>query len=649
MMRWPPSVWLAVPMLVATLLSPAVATAGIEILGADAPALLQPPIETPALQKAVASGDLPPVKARLPRNPRVLNANHQERIGSHGGEWRMLVGREKDVRLLAVYGYARLVGYTQDFDLVPDILESVEIEDGRIFTLKLREGHRWSDGHPFTTEDFRYWWEDMANNPELSPTGPPRTMLVDGEAPKVTFPDATTVRYAWSKPNPFLLPALAGARPLYIYAPAHYLRAFHERYAAPEELAERVEEAGARNWAQLHNRKDNLYRFDNPELPVLQPWHNTTGMPATRFILERNPFFHRVDAGGRQLPYIDRVLVTVTAGDLIPVKAASGDADLQARGLNFNHYTVLKQDEERGGYDVRLWPTVRGSELALYPNLNVDDPVWRELVRDVRFRRALSLSINRRELNQVVYFGLGQEGNQSVLPESPLYRPEYRSAWAEFDLEQANALLDEIGLTERNDRGFRLLPDGRPMEIVVETAGENPEEVDILQLIADSWGDIGIRMFAKPLQREVLRNRIFAGETLIAMWFGYENGVPTADMSPQEFVPVQQHSYQWSKWGQYYETSGQSGEPVDMPAGQRLLELYDAWLLAPTKAERREIWHEILEIQAEEVFTIGLVARIPQPVVVANDLRNVPEEAIYNWDPGAQFGVYHPDTFWYEH
>src|SRR3546814_10137356 len=99
-------------------------------------------------------------------------------------------------------------------------------------------------------------------------------------------------------------------------------------------------------------------------------------------------------------------------------------ADLQARGLNFSDYTFLKAAEERSGYQVRLWKTVRGSQLALYPNLNVNDPVWRALNRDARFRQALSLGINRAEINQVIYYGLCLEANNLVLPASPLYKPE---------------------------------------------------------------------------------------------------------------------------------------------------------------------------------------------------------------------------------
>jgi peptide/nickel transport system substrate-binding protein len=558
----------------------------------------------------------------------------------------MLAASSQDTRLLVVYGYARLVGYDRDLNLVPDILSAIEVEDGRVFTLRLREGHRWSDGAPFTTEDFRYYWEDVATDDQLSPFGPPVELMIDGELPKVEILDPLTVRYSWSSPNPFLLPALAGARPLFLYRPAHYLRQFHERYADPAELARKVEQDQARDWAQLHGRRDRMYRFDNPDLPTLQPWVMRTRPPAERFVAERNPYYHRVDAEGQQLPYLDRVILTVVDGSLIPVKTGAGETDLQARGLVFNDYTFLKSSEEHSGLETRLWRTGRGAHLALYPNLNAEDPVWRELFRDVRFRRALSLGVDRDDLNKTFYFGLGLTGNNTVLPESPLYKEEYRYAWAVHDPKEANRLLDEIGLTKRDSRGIRLLPDGRPMDLIIELAGQGTEQSDVLELLDEAWLQIGIKIYPKPLQREVLRNRVFAGSTLMTMWFGLENGIPSAEMSPWEFAPTSQQQYQWPKWGQYFETQGEAGEPPDMRSALELLRLYDAWRLATSIEEQRRIWHEMLAINADQVFSIGLIAGVPQPVAVRHGLRNVPQEAIYNWEPGAQLGIHRPDTFW---
>lgn len=603
------------------------------------------PVETPLFAKDVAAGKLSPVSARLPQNPRVV---HLENPGWHGGTMRVVFGRSKDTRIMVVYGYARLMTYDAKYQLQPDILAGVDVQQGRVFTLRLREGHRWSDGTPFTSEDFRYWWEDIANHKKLSPLGAPKQMVIAGELAKFEVIDDHTVRFSWNSPNPHFLPALASATPLYIYRPAHYLKQFHTEYADAEKLAAVVKQSGRRNWAALHNRRDNQYKNDNPKLPTLQPWILRTKPPAQRFIFERNPYYHRIDQNGRQLPYADRVAMSVAAAGVIPLKTGAGESDFQARGIAFNNYTFLKEAEKRENFRVHLWQTAKGAHLALFPNMNVNDDVWRKLMRDVKFRRALSLAINRREINQVIYYGLALEGQNTVLPQSPLYKKEYRDAWARFDLKQANELLDGLGLTERDSRGVRLLPDGRPMEIIVETAGEDTEQTDVLELIHDSWLTAGIKLFTRPSQREVFRNRIFAGETLVSIWSGHEFGLPNANTIPDEFAPTDQLQLQWPKWGQFFQTRARAGERPSDGYALELLKLNRAWAYARSNAERRDIWERMLEINADQIYSIGLVGAVPQPIVVNRKLRNVPEKGIFNWNPGAHFGVYMPDTFWFD-
>ena len=602
--------------------------------------------ETPSLTDAVKTGKLPPVAQRVPTTPFVVEFDSESKSpGRHGGTLNMLIGRQKDIRLLVVYGYARLVGYDSNFSLQSDILESFDIQDGRVFTFKLRNRHKWSDGHPFTAEDFRYYWEDVANHPNLAPSGPPRDMIVGGEPAQFEIIDKHTVRYTWPVPNPFFLPRLAGASPLFIYRPAHYLKQFHPRYVGEAAAAERAEAEGQRSWAALHNRRDNLYKFDNPDLPTLQPWRNTTRPPATRFAAERNPFYHRIDSEGRQLPYIDEVVLVQADGRLISAKTGAGESDLQSRNISFNDYTFLKDGAKRNGYEVHLWRTAKGAHLALFPNLNQNDPVWRDLMRDHRFRKALSLAIDRPLINQALYFGLALEHHNTVLPESPLYKEGF--ARTEFSVDKANALLDEMGLTEWDDDEARLLPDGRPIHIIVETAGEDTEQTDVLELIRDDWAKIGVKLFTKPSQREVFRNRIFSGETQMSIWFGLENGLPTADMSPEELAPTSQLQLQWPKWGQYRETKGKSGEPPDMEVAVELARLNEEWLNASATQDRERIWQRMLQIHRDMLFSIGIVAGVLQPVVARKNLMNVPAKAVYNWDPGAQFGVYQPDTFWF--
>ena len=245
----------------------------------------------------------------------------------------------------------------------------------------------------------------------------------------------------------------------------------------------------------------------------------------------------------------------------------------------------------------------------------------------------------------MIYYGLASEGNDTVLPGSPLFRPEYVERWARLDPAGANRLLDEIGLSRGSD-GVRRLADGRPLEIVIETAGEEPAQIAILQLITDQWRELGIRLFPKAEQRDVLRNRVFSGQTVMSVWYGLENALPTAATAPNELAPTSQQQLNWPKWGQYWETGGRAGEPPDDLAATELLRLYTAWTTATALDEKRDIWQQMLGIRADQAFTIGTVRGVPQPVVVSERLRNVPVEAIYNWEPGAFFGVYHPDTFW---
>ncbi|MFT7556823.1 MAG: peptide/nickel transport system substrate-binding protein, partial [Planctomycetota bacterium] len=425
-------------------------------------------VETPSLAERVAAGKLPPVGERLPQQMKIVPLTGDQQNGEHGGQLRMLMAKQKDIRQIIIYGYARLIGYDRDLNLQADLLESYSVFENRVFTLHLRKGHKWSDGHPFTSEDFRYYWEDDANNPELSKGGPPKELRIDGELPKVEFPDAYTVRYSWSSPNPYFLPALAGPRPLYIYKPAHYLRQFHARYQSSETIDALIEKYDKRNWMGVHIDRDRPYKATNPDLPSLQPWVNSTYPPADRFIFDRNAFYHRVDSNGRQLPYIDQIVVNTASGKLIPAKTGANETDLQARYLRMDNYTFLRAAAKQHGFDVRLWQTSKGAHIALYPNLNTQDLSYRALLQDVRFRHALSHSINRHEINQVVYFGLVSESNNTVLKESPLYKKKYQTDSIEFDLAKANRLLDELGLNKRDDRGVRLMADGRPLEILVQ-------------------------------------------------------------------------------------------------------------------------------------------------------------------------------------
>ncbi len=606
------------------------------------------PQEVPLFAEQVRSGALPPVGKRLPAKPRVIRAfAGDDGPGHPGGQLNMLVAGTRDTRLMTVYSYTRLIVHDAEFKLHPDILESYQVKDGREFTFELRAGHRWSDGHPFTTEDFRFYWEDVANNRELSPSGPPTELLVGGKPPRVEIVDERTIRYVWDEPNPYFIASQARAAPLFLFRPAHYLKKFHARYRPEEEIvkAARGSEQGGR-WVAVFRRLDAMFANDNVDLPSLNPWVLATSPPADRFVFVRNPYFHRIDEKGQQLPYVDRVIFTLAATNLIPAKAGLGEADLQPRYLNLRDYTFLRLSAKTSGAAVRLWVSGSGSQLALYPNLNTRDATWRKLFRDVRFRRALSLAIDREELNQVVYIGLAKPSNNTIMEQSPLFKREYATRWAQFDRALADRLLDEAGLDRRDRRGLRLLADGRPATIIVEHASEESEDADALQLIAEHWSRVGIKLLSKPQTRENFRLRTFAGQSLMTAYAGVVTAVPTADTSPREFAPTTQGGLQWPQWGLYVESGGQRGETCDLAAACRLLDHVREWETATSEAGRRTAWDSILELNADQVFSIGTVNGILQPIVVGAKVRNVPKDGYYAWDPGGYIGLYQPDTFW---
>jgi peptide/nickel transport system substrate-binding protein len=605
--------------------------------------------ESPYWLDVLSHEGFPEVHNRVPQDPLIVDlADKGRAFGNQGGTLRTMITRTKDIRQMVVYGYARLVGYDAEYNIAPDLLRDIEIEDDRRYTLHLRRGHRWSDGSPFTSADFEYWWLHVANNEELSPNGPPDVMRLAGTIGRMSFPDELTVVIEWDAPNPRFLQLLAAARPPFIYRPSAYLKQFHVAFNDPDELAESVRAKRVRSWAALHNKLDNMYKFDNPDLPTLQPWVAETRGQSSRKLFVRNAYYHRVDSNGIQLPYIDVVEMTVVGSGLVAAKSNAGESDLQARGLDFRDVSILKKGEADGGaYRTYLWGNGSASQIAIYPNLNFADPVWREVIRDVRFRRALSMGIDRRMINRALYFGLAKEGGMTALGRSPFFDAKNLNAWSNHDLDAANALLDEMGLTERTPSGLRMLPDGRPMEFVIETAGERQEVGNALAIVTDTWRDLGIKLVLRPLDRDILRNRVYAGVTMAAVWFGWDNGLPQTFTPPEYLAPMHQEFFAWPKWGQYMQTHGSAGEPIDMPEAQRLLDLWHAWEVTLDNDERGKIWNEMLGIHADQQYGIGILAEAPQPVVVADTLRNVPEVGKWAWEPGAHFGIHRMDEFFF--
>lgn len=606
-------------------------------------------LDSAFLRDRIDSGELPELAMRLPRIPRVINLQSMGREpGHHGGELQMLIGRAKDIRYIPINSYSRLVGYNLQLELVPDILESYTVEAGRVFTFHLRPGHRWSDGSAFTSSDFEYFWNEVALNTEIARGGPPLSLVVNGEVAKFEVLDEFTVRYSWTQPNPVFLSKLAAPIPQTLMLPAAYMRQFHANHQSAEKLATLIKQHRVDDWVGLHRKLSRQNRPENPELPTLEAWRSTTAPPAEQFVFERNPYFHRVDENGKQLPYIDKFVMNVSSSEIIAAKTATGDSDLQGVGLTLPDYTLIKEAENRFPIKVSLWRRTQGSSVALFPNLNCRDDVWRQLFQDVRVRRALSLAINRKEINQVLYYGLAQESADTVLPESPLYKEDYAKAWSAHDPDQANQLFDEAGLSKRNNQGIRLLPDGRRANIIVESAGESTLETDVLELITDHYRQVGISLFIRSSQRDIFRSRTMGGNVLMSVWKGLDNGLPSADMPPTQLAPSNDDQLQWPLWGLHYMSGKKQGQASDMPYVQELTALLDKWMRSTSTEQRTDIWTRMLTIYSDQVFSIGTVNGGLQPLARSARLKNIPDSGLYGFTPTSYLGVYLPDTFWFD-
>ena len=275
--------------------------------------------------------------------------------------------------------------------------------------------------------------------------------------------------------------------------------------------------------------------------------------------------------------------------------------------------------------------------------------MWRTLNRDLRYRKALSAAIDRRIINNALLFGLGVEGNNTVHARQARSTPtSIVRLNAQYDPGLADKLLDEIGLRDRDTVGIRKLPDGRLLEIIVEVDGEAADIVDALQLITEMWRDVGMKLFVKPQDRTILRQRSYSGLTVMVAAGGLDNALPTPEMPPTEIAPVRQDNYSWPKWGQWVETQGKNGEEPDIEAARKLIALYKGWLKTGNDEESARIWGDMLAIHAEQQFSIGTVAGEIQPVVVNTRMRNVPEKAVFSYDPTALMGIYRIEEFWFE-
>jgi len=597
----------------------------------------------------VEDGDLPPVAERVGSEPLVLEPI--DGVHRHGGTWHRVANSDGDVGVITWrMSGATLVRWSPlGYPIRPHVAKGWEVsDDGRVYTFHLRKGMRWSDGHPFTARDIGFWLEsDFLSQegdawPDFLRTG------IERANGSVEVVDDHTVRFEFAHPHGIFLEQLCTNPGIYL--PEHYLRRFHpelgDREAIAAELRRRdmqVPEDADGFEGQARKLYNQLRRYDNPECPQIYPWILRTHRTDAPFVYVRNPYFWAVDPEGNQLPYIDRVVFQVKRNDMIPVAAANGEISFQRRHIQPKDYTLLMASRASGGYEVYHWYPGTRSTYTVFPNLNRKvDPERpatakkHELLNDERFRQALSLAIDRETIIDAENAGDLEPAQIDPGPESPFHHPRLFKSFVEHDPARANELLDEIGLTERDSEGHRTFRDGSRMQFYLNTAiewtGPGPA-----QLLIDDWAEIGVRVILRNRARALFSSEKRALEHDFTVWTGESEIFPL--IGPRNFVPTYIESFFAPGFGEWFRRGGPAGSedaaesplaiepPEDHPL-RRAQDLYLRALSTADREEQRRLMAEVMDIAAEQVWTISISTPPPQPVVVSERLANVPENAL---------------------
>ena len=598
--------------------------------------------ESPILTEMVQKGELPSVDKRLPTEPLVLEP--YESIGKYGGS--MTVGT-----LTPTGGvdsaHTRIQHlFKRGIDLVsyePNIAKGWDFsEDLKTFTIYLREEMKWSDGESFTSADIMFWYEDVLLNEELTPTVP-GVWRPGGQVVDVSAPDDYTVVFAYAQPAPQVVEQMQKGQGGDPFAAKHYLMQYHIKYN--EKAGQIAADEGYENWWQgFKAHATGGMQQQDLDLPTLDPWALTEITPEGNKYYQRNPFYHAVDTAGQQLPYIDEQIQVVVANpEVLELKAIAGEFDIVGSedGLSLKNNSLYKANEAKGGYRTLLWDDP--SVVCSYNfNMTHKNPVLREIFSDLRFRQAMSLAINREEISKVLYFGMAVPHQGIVEPGCSFYEDWMGPYYTEYDPARSATLLDEMGLKWDSNKKYRLRPDGETLMVTLEYSPRG-EFGEIGQLAAEYWEAVGVKTVVKENTQALFVQRGNSNDRDVGGWHVVGRSFLLFS-PPWNLPPLASSGVPWYEW---HNSNGEQGEePPELI--RRIFDLTDQWVMTvPESPEYVRIGKELLGENVRNLLSIGTVGLVPSPVIVRDNLKNIPEEAVWSpyfrhWDP------YKAETWYFE-
>lgn len=589
--------------------------------------------DNPLFADDVKAGKLPPVDKRLPEEPLVIQP--YDEIGKYGGQLRSVsIAPESGTAETLSWRHVNLVRYLDDLQtIVPNVAKSWEWnKDYTELTFHLRKGHKWSDGAPFTADDIIFWYKDIHLNQELFPenSGVPK---YGGNPYTIEKVDELTVKYIFTAPAPGFLSYLAVAytQP---FQPKHFFEQYHIDYnkGANDEAVKQ----GYKTWVELfrsfyHDWKDSFHRTG---VPVLES-HYLYEEDTEHRLVRANPYYFKIDTAGQQLPYVnEQNEVFISNKELINLKIIAGEVDLKGDALDLMSYPVYKENEQAGNYTVQLPPAGLGAGMHYVFNTTHKDPILRELINNPKFIQALSVAINRDEINETVYLGLATP--IAGVPADPISNPfvteEQAKYNTQFDQALANQLLDELGLAKGSD-GFRKRSDGKTLTFLLEYAPQGGPPL-VHELVKGYWEAVGVKVELKEESTEAFRQRSLTNDLDLYNWKNDGTTGPAMIASPSRFWPFQGGLVRTTGtlWMDWFDSNGAKGE--EPPAwAKQLHDISSQWSLEPPNSDKwMELGTQLVQIYIENMPDIGTVGGVPAPVVVHNRLGNVTEWKVQVYD-----------------
>ena len=580
--------------------------------------------ENPIFDKDVKAGKLPPVAQRLPEEPLIVLPYYE--CGVYGGTLNGFArAPESGTSDILSWRQVSLVRISDDLKtIVPNVARSWKwADDYKSIVFELRKGHKWSDGEPFTADDVVFFFQDIVNNKEMSPD----TTIEWGVGVKAEKIDETHVKLSFDEPNPGLLSYMATSGSYFTpFAPKHHFVKYLPAYN-PNADAE-AKAAGFENWikefdAYYDKWKDSETLVDHSlTVPTLESHIIEVAPNTERRVFRANPYYFKVDSSGQQLPYIEHHYERFINSDLQLLSAMNGELDYKAQGFDLTQYPTLKDKEVSGKYTVRMAAGSIGPALAF--NITHNDPKLRSIYSDIRFRQAISYAINRTEINDVIYFGLGKPSQ--ALPAQVSFTTEADANYmTEYDVAKASALLDEMGMKKGGD-GFRTYPDGSPFTILWEYSSQMAS-AEFVKLVSDYMKAVGLKVNIKELTSAATRENAKAETSDINMeWDVPYEPTLVADITLYTPYYSEISPLFGVKWKQWSISNGASGE--EPPAwAKRMFEIAKEWkTVVPGSDRYMELGRELVKLNLENMTIIGTIGELPKPIIVANRLHNVKQD-----------------------